>query len=144
MLGSYVHRIQKHGRYKSWKVILKSDVPTKRKLIGNRWVFARKDDGRYRARAVAKGFSQVPGKDFQENHAPVVNNATFHLVLALMVLSKLEVGQFDIETAFYMVNLMKRYGCNSLMDIGNIVSHTRTRRLIPTIIVLGYRKHYTV
>jgi Reverse transcriptase (RNA-dependent DNA polymerase) len=63
---------------KVWNVILKTDVPTGRKLIGNRWVFAQKDDGRYRARTVAKGFSQVPGKDFQENHAPVVNDATFH------------------------------------------------------------------
>jgi Reverse transcriptase (RNA-dependent DNA polymerase) len=85
---------------KVWKVILKSNVPTGRKLIGNRWVFAQKDDSRYRARTVAKGFSQVPGKDFQENHAPVVNDATFHLVLALKVLFKLEAGQFDIETAF--------------------------------------------
>jgi Reverse transcriptase (RNA-dependent DNA polymerase) len=85
---------------KVWKVISKSDVPTGRKLTGNRWVFAQKDDGRYRARTVAKGFSQVPGKDFQENHAPVVNDATFHLVLALKVLFKLEAAQFDIETAF--------------------------------------------
>jgi Reverse transcriptase (RNA-dependent DNA polymerase) len=85
---------------KVWNIILKTDVPTGRKLIGNRWVFAQKDDGRYRARTVAKGFSQVPGKDFQENHAPVVNDARFHLVLALKVLFKLEAGQFDIETAF--------------------------------------------
>jgi Reverse transcriptase (RNA-dependent DNA polymerase) len=66
-----------------WKVFLKSDVLTRRKLIGICWVFAQKDDGRDRARTAAKAFIQVPVKDFQENHAPVVNNATFHLVLAL-------------------------------------------------------------
>ena len=83
-----------------WKICNKRDVPTGRKIIGNRWVYVQKDDGRYRARTVAKGFSQIPGKDFQENHAPVVNDTTFHLVLALKVLFKLEAGQFDIETAF--------------------------------------------
>ena len=85
---------------KVWKIINKTELPTGRKLIGNRWVYVLKDDGRYRARTVAQGFSQVPGKDFHENHAPVVNDATFHLVLALKVLLKLEAGQFDIETAF--------------------------------------------
>jgi hypothetical protein len=30
---------------KVWKVILKSDVPTGRKLAGNCWVIAQKDDG---------------------------------------------------------------------------------------------------
>jgi Reverse transcriptase (RNA-dependent DNA polymerase) len=85
---------------KVWTIISKSDLPSGRKLIGNRWVYAVKDDGRFRARTVAQGFSQVPGKDFYENHAPVVNDATFHLVMALKVLLKLESGQFDIETAF--------------------------------------------
>jgi hypothetical protein len=85
---------------KVWKIIKKTELPSGRKLIGNRWVYAQKDDGRFRARTVAKGFSQVPGKDFQENHAPVVNDATFHLVLVLKILFQLEAGQFDIETAF--------------------------------------------
>ena len=39
-----------------------------------------KDDGRYRARCVAKGFSQIPGKDFQENFAPVINDTTFRII----------------------------------------------------------------
>jgi hypothetical protein len=35
-----------------------------RPKIGARWLFARKDDGRYCACCVAKGFSQLPGKYF--------------------------------------------------------------------------------
>jgi hypothetical protein len=49
---------------------------------------------------VAKGFTQIPGKDFQENHSPVVNDTTFHTILVLKLLLGLEAGQFDIETAF--------------------------------------------
>jgi hypothetical protein len=40
-------------------------------------------DDHYQARTVAKGFSQIPGKDFQENFAPVINDASFHLILVL-------------------------------------------------------------
>jgi hypothetical protein len=83
-----------------WDIVEKSNVPTGRRIIGNRWVFAKKNDGRYRARTVAKGFSQIPGKDFQENHAPVVNDTTFRISLALKILYGLEAEQFDVETAF--------------------------------------------
>jgi hypothetical protein len=39
-------------------------------------------------------------KDFQENHSPVVNDATFCTILILYILLKLQAGHFDIETAF--------------------------------------------
>jgi hypothetical protein len=61
---------------------------------------ARKDDGRYRAHCVARGFSQIPGKYLQENHAPVIADTTLHLLKIIKTLFKLEAGQFDIETAF--------------------------------------------
>ena len=85
---------------KVWKIYNRDQLPPGRKVIGNRWVFARKDDGRFRARTVAKGFSQIAGKDFQENFAPVINDTSFHLVLAIKALLGLHAGQFDIETAF--------------------------------------------
>lgn len=69
-----------------WTIVKKSNLPKGRKIIGNRWVYVRKDDGRYRARTVAKGFSQIPGKDFQENHAPVVHDTTFHMILVIKIM----------------------------------------------------------
>jgi Reverse transcriptase (RNA-dependent DNA polymerase) len=60
-----------------WRIVKRTDVPPGRKIIGNRWVYSLKDDGTYRARTVGQGFSQIPGKDFQENHAPVVHDTTF-------------------------------------------------------------------
>jgi Reverse transcriptase (RNA-dependent DNA polymerase) len=83
-----------------WEICTRASVASDRKLIGARWVFARKDDRRYRARCVAKGYSQIPEKDFQENHAPVVADTTLHLLLVIKRIMKLEAGQFDIETAF--------------------------------------------
>jgi hypothetical protein len=83
-----------------WEVVNRKDIPSGRKIIGNRWVFAIKDDGRYRARTVAKGYSQVPGEDFQENFAPVILDTSFHIILVLYTMHKMKSGQFDIETAF--------------------------------------------
>jgi hypothetical protein len=37
-----------------WTIIPRSSVPSNRKTIGNRWVYFKKDDGRYRTRTVAK------------------------------------------------------------------------------------------
>ena len=45
-----------------------------------------KRDGTYRARLVALGYSQVPGLDFTDNFAPVVNDVTFRVALERMMM----------------------------------------------------------
>jgi hypothetical protein len=83
-----------------WRIVKRTDVPSGRKIIGNRWVYTLKDDGTHRARTVAQGFSQTPGQDFHENHAPVVHDTTFRFCLAQQILYRLSSGQFDVVTAF--------------------------------------------
>jgi Reverse transcriptase (RNA-dependent DNA polymerase) len=87
---------------KAWVIIPKSKVPKGRKIIGKCWVYAEKDDGTYRSRAVAKGFSQIPGKDFQEHHSPVVHDTTFCVVLVQKLVYNLHSRQFDIVQLFSM------------------------------------------
>jgi Reverse transcriptase (RNA-dependent DNA polymerase) len=53
-----------------------------------------------RSRNVAKGLSQSPDKDFQENHSPVVHDTTFCVVLVQKLIYNLDSRQFDIVTAF--------------------------------------------
>jgi len=40
-------------------------------LIGSKRVFKEKRDGRFRARLVCLGYSQIPGVDFRNNYATV-------------------------------------------------------------------------
>jgi Reverse transcriptase (RNA-dependent DNA polymerase) len=40
------------------------------------------------------------GKDFQENHTPVISDMALLLLMVIKTIFKLESGQFDIETAF--------------------------------------------
>jgi Reverse transcriptase (RNA-dependent DNA polymerase) len=81
-------------------IVPKSKVPKGRKIIGNCWVYAEKDDGTYKSRNVPKDFSQVPGKDFQEHHSPVVHDTTFRVVVVQKLVYNLHSHQFDIVTAF--------------------------------------------
>jgi Reverse transcriptase (RNA-dependent DNA polymerase) len=82
-----------------WEVVLMSNMPSGRKVVDNRWVLTEKDNGNLRSRTVAKGFSQVPGKDFTDTHSPVMTELAFRNALIIRVLMKLRTGQFDIEYA---------------------------------------------
>ena len=57
-------------------------------------------NGVYHARLVAKGFSQIPGVDFTDNYSPVVNDVTFRVVVARMLIENLNRKVVDIDNAF--------------------------------------------
>jgi hypothetical protein len=60
-----------------WVNVNQSSVPQGRKLTESKWVFKEKCDGRFWARLVCLGYSQIPGVDFSNNYAPVGNDVTF-------------------------------------------------------------------
>lgn len=52
-------------------------LPPNKKAISTKWVFTQKfnEEGKvsqFKARLVARGFSQIPGEDFDQTFAPVV------------------------------------------------------------------------
>jgi Reverse transcriptase (RNA-dependent DNA polymerase) len=60
-----------------WDVIRKEDVSSDRRCIKCKWIIKFKQNGVFRARLVACGYSQVPGVDFNESYAPVINYVSF-------------------------------------------------------------------
>ena len=76
------------------------DHPNDCRLVGCIWVFKVKRNGVYHARLVAKGFSQNPGVDFTDNYSPVVNDVTFRVVEARMLIENLKGKVVDIDNAF--------------------------------------------
>ena len=83
-----------------WRHVKRRDHPNVHRLVGCRWVFKVKRNGVYCARLVAKGFSQIPGMDFTDNYSPVVNDVTFRVVVARMLIENLKWKVVDIDNAF--------------------------------------------
>ena len=75
-------------------------VPTERNIVGCRWLFRRKEDGRFKVRLVAKGYSQELGMDFTETFAPVGKFTTLRVLLALVAENDWELHSMDVKTAF--------------------------------------------
>lgn len=89
-------------RNKTW---IEVDQPKDRKLIDSKWVFkikrlANGDIDKFKARVVAKGFSQIQGRDYDETFAPVVRFDSLRLLMALAAKNRYVPRQLDIKAAF--------------------------------------------
>ena len=76
-----------------------------RNLIGCRWVFKIKygpkgEIQRYKARLVAKRYTQSYGIEYLETFPPVVKFQTLRLLLVLAVSQDFEIHRMDIKTTF--------------------------------------------
>ena len=83
-----------------WRQVKRRDHPQDQRLVGCRWVFKVKHNGVYHARLVAKGFHQITGVDFTDSYSPVVNDVTFSVVVARMLIENLKGKVVDIDNAF--------------------------------------------
>ena len=89
-----IDTLDKNG---TWELV---DLPSGRKTVKSKWVFKLKADGHFRARLVAKGFTQIPGIDFDETFSPVARFESLRLLLALAALEDWEIHQMDVKSAF--------------------------------------------
>ena len=83
-----------------WRNMNRRDVPSGRRCIKSRWVFEIKRNGIFRPRLVACGYSQIPGVDFTESYAPVINDVTWRILIVAKMMWKLKAKIVDVETAF--------------------------------------------
>lgn len=74
-------------------------------IVTNKWVLKikRKPNGeveRYKARLVARGFTQIQGIDYTETYAPVADMTSIRMLFAYAAIERLKIAQFDVKTAF--------------------------------------------
>ena len=86
----------------TWNLV---ELPADKKVIGVKWIYKLKKnaDGKivkYKARPVAKGYTQKQGIDVDELYAPVTRLETVRLLLALSAKYNWEVHHLDVKTAF--------------------------------------------
>jgi len=88
---------------------LVSRPPGLANLVSCRWVFAVKEkDGfvvRFKARLVARGFSQQQGVDFEETYSPVLKYKSLRIVLAIVAQKDFQFELMDVQTAYLHAEL---------------------------------------
>ena len=86
----------------TWELV---ELPPGRSAIGSKWVFRikYKSDGRverFKARMVAKWYSQKYGINYDETFSPVVRFSSIRALLAYAVQNDMPVHQMEVVTAF--------------------------------------------
>jgi hypothetical protein len=85
-----------------WDVVLR---PKEKSVVSSKWIYKTKHvaDGsieKYKARFVARGFSQKEGIDYEENFSPVARYTSIRTILSLAAMMKWKVHQMDVKIAF--------------------------------------------
>jgi len=85
---------------KTWKVV---DLPPGSEPIGCKWIFKRKNkvDGtidKFKARLIAKGFTQKEVIEYFVTYAPVAIIASIRMLIALASIHEFVIHQMDVKT----------------------------------------------
>ena len=103
-----------------------SSLPPGINIVKCRYILKRKANGRYKARLIAKGFSQKYGVDYNKTFAPVVGKVSLRILLALAAVHDWEIHQLDVKTAFLYGELKEDIYVEAPFGLGSESSSSRT------------------
>ncbi|GJS37339.1 retrotransposon protein, putative, ty1-copia subclass [Tanacetum coccineum] len=80
------------------------DLPPNGKTIGSKWLFKKKTDldgavHTYKARLMAKGYTQTLGIDYEETFSPVADIRAIRILIAIAAFYDYKIWQMDVKTA---------------------------------------------
>ena len=89
-------------RNSAWEIVPR---PEGKSVVGLRWIYKVKQaaDGsveKYKARFVARGFSQIEGIDYEDTFAPVTTYSSIRTILSLSAQMGWHIHQMDVRTTF--------------------------------------------
>jgi len=88
----------------TWTLV---DCPKGQLIVGCRWLFKRKEgvegvqSAMFKARLVARGFTQKEGVDFAEILTSMVKHSSIRVLLAMVVHFDIELEQMDVKIVFF-------------------------------------------
>ncbi|CAL1356411.1 unnamed protein product [Linum trigynum] len=102
-LAAMGDEMESHDRNQTWELVKR---PQGRKIVTNKWIYKKKEgitskEGmKFKARVVARGFSQREGVDYNDIFSPVVRHTSIRVLLVIVAHCDLELEQLDVKTAF--------------------------------------------
>ena len=86
----------------TWELV---ERPKDRKVIDSKWVFKIKRELDraivcYKARFVAKGYTQMPGIDYDNTYSPTISHSALRIMYTIALNEDMEIHQMDVKTAF--------------------------------------------
>lgn len=81
----------------TWKLV---EAPKHVIPLTCRWILRQKQDCRFKARLVARGFEQKEGIDYSETFSPVARHVSVRLIFSIAASNKMKLMIFDVKTAF--------------------------------------------
>jgi hypothetical protein len=125
-------RMVEHGVF---KVVPKNEMPEGAKVLSSTWAMKKKANGTHRARLNARGCNQIDGEHYDEidKFAPVVTDATTHIVLIMIAMTGWWAELLDVKGAFL----------NGILDKGRQIFMTVPQgfeRFYPMNVVLSLLK----
>jgi hypothetical protein len=104
-------QVWKDAMMEEYQSIMKSDVwevvprPEGRSVVTSKWIYRIKHAAngsieRYKARFVARGFSQKEGEDYDETFSPVARYTTIRSIISIASVMGWKLHQIDVKTAF--------------------------------------------
>ena len=74
-------------------------------MVSSKWIYKIKHDAdgsieKYKARFVARGFSQKEAIDYEETFSPVERHTSIRTIMALASMMKSNLHQMDVKTTF--------------------------------------------
>nr|GEY96788.1 retrotransposon protein, putative, Ty1-copia subclass [Tanacetum cinerariifolium] len=81
------------------------ELPSNARTVGSKWLFKKKTDMDgavyiFKARLIAKGFTQTYRVDYEETFSPVADIRAIRILIAIAVYYDYEIWQMDVKTAF--------------------------------------------
>nr|GEV35858.1 hypothetical protein [Tanacetum cinerariifolium] len=81
------------------------EIPPNARTVGSKWLFKKKTDMDgavyiFKARLIAKGFTQTYGVDYEETFSPIADIRAIRILIAIVAYYDYEIWQMDVKTAF--------------------------------------------
>ncbi|UYV66134.1 hypothetical protein LAZ67_4000380 [Cordylochernes scorpioides] len=105
--NAMLEEIQNMYSHQVWELVPR---PVNAKVVKSKWVFKISKDQEnenktYKARLVAMGYHQIPGRDYNESFSPVIKNATLRTILSMAATKDSVIKLFDVKAAYLNGNI---------------------------------------